>query len=1307
MSGNEPSLVSRLMRGGRRSHRGRNRQYGDRSGRPASAFEQLEGRRLLAITTPNLPGDQAGASLVFVADNQGPNTLTVELRDGFDAASGLNYIYASIDTGDGLGPSDYFNFDKIDFTGAAGVVDTVLVTSPYEVDIVGFGARNNAGDTPLSTTNWQIDALFNASGVLPGDVAFFDLFGADILDVTAATLGSIAASTVGGNFQPTDAGVAGVASVVLEDRGTGISSNAAGDAIRTYGFNVTATNGPIDLGVDIIVDDDLAIVANSGNILLEDTVGGGLITLYSSAGDVLVRSDAGSVAVNNTTLSALVGDISVTAPAQLDISGGPSAALSVPSGEIMLTGQLGLSINSGLSILADRLKLTTSGTALIDLTNVAISELEASVGGALQVVSSTAVTITDSAPDSASVQISAAEFSLTAPAGIRVVDGLNVPGAIILSTWDSGASTATDPVTPTIPVEFVVTGAGDTVGSAFEGELRDMIGYANRNRINPFAVGQSISLQPMSIVFDEAGSPIANAGVVILTRALPAVARPLTFDGTLPDGPAGIGGIVGVDGAVSSAANGLTLATGSSGSTVRDAAFYGFAAGAGIQVASADNLFTGLNLGLNRVGGAGGNRIGIELVGTGALRNVIGVKAIGEDRGNVIADNTVAGVLIRSGANLTSLYGNQIGVQNAGNADGVWVQSSVGTIIGGVDAGLANTIEFNTGSGIRVTNVRGVTPRYGSQIVGNTISNNDSTGVLIEGGMRNVIGGTGVGEGNLMEGNAIGIHLAVDGLRQTSANQIIGNTVTGAGPAGTDQGGILIERGFANTVQANKVSGWDEYGIRLFATSVARGQAANSVIQNTVTESGNVTQDAIPLPVGGGIVVENSSGQIVGGRGANANFVNENISHGILVIGGTGPNAAGSNNIQWNYVGTDASGTNLGNGFDGIRIQGSLANLVQGNTVRFSDLGNDANPAAGISVYDAVSPVAALGNKIVSNSVGHNTVGVLVSGGARTVVGGRSSGASNWVFSNLEDGIRVKRSDATGPAISTVIQRNRIGLAPSSAVAGNGVNGILLEQTVGTVIDSGNVVANSGQAGISVQGGSEIAIGSDASGGNTIEFNSGVGVEVIPWIDPDPTRRVPGRTENVIIAGNLIWRNAGYGVEVGGNDSSDGIVSGVTIGRSAPGSAHSRSANRVMQNGLADVFAGVYVGSATQAVNIYGNTIVNNGGDPIEWAAQPTHSVTVTSASRTNGSRSGQFDVRGAVSREDFGSAETVRVSVYGTNTATSERFLLGQVSVRLRVGVESAGFRILVGSAGKQFDRIEATLNAGLSTVASNSLGV
>lgn len=1205
------------------------------------------------------------------------NTIQIVLDD----TSNPGYVTATITATGNPAAVSYWNFSGISFTGNAdtdgSITNVFTLQTPYQADVVGFGATGSG--TPLSSKNWQVDAKFSESPTPGLTTAFLDLFNADSLTVNAGTLGGDAQSTIGGEFQsPTDLTNGGKtgADIRLIDSALGLSDSGA---ITTYKLRLDSTNGGIAIGSDVATVGDLTIVGKAALVSLGD--GASLKTISSQAGDIGVSASTGPIAVSGVSFQSLAGGISISTPSTLKIVDGAGAGAAasftapaaysptspeIPDGLVRLSGTLGLTLPVALPVTASRLELATQSAAEISLSQLAVGSLKATLSGSLTVTNSVPLQVSDF-KNTPSVEISAQNVTIQSPVGLRVVDGINAAGKLVLSTYQAG--TTTNP--PTTPVDFVVTGTGDNAVASdpFAGTLRDMIKYVNANGLvaasgsNPAATGQ-----PMRILFDETGSAIATGGTVTLAASLPAFAKAVTIDGSLPAAP--LGGVVGING--NGVVNtGITLGTGSSGSTVRDVALHGFR-GSAIIVQSADNLISGTTLGANRTGAIAGNAIGIEISGSSAVRNVVGVKTVGIDSGNTIVGNTTAGLMVRDRANFTGVYGNTIGSAGQGNVDGIRIINSIGTIIGGTQPDLANTIDSNTGSGVRLTNVTGVATTYGAQLIGNDIVDNVSAGILVEGGSRNVIGGTGVGAGNTLDGNGIGVHMRSNGLLQTSANQLIGNAITDS-----TTGGVLIDQGFANLVQGNTVSRSADWGVRVFRAAATRTQAANRIVQNTITSNGNTDLEA-------GIVLENSSGQTVGGRGTSANVVAQNGGNGILIVAGVGPNAAGANLVEGNLVGTDAAGTPLGNSFDGIRVQGSLANVIRGNTVR-------SNTLAGISVYDAVAPAAASGNQIVSNAVSDNATGILVSGGARTQVGGATKGLGNWVFRNGGDGIRVTSSSATGPATATVVRGNLIGLSTTNVAAGNGENGISLVNTVGSIADSGNIVTNSRVAGIRVEGGSRVAIGGAGSLGNTIQFTAGTGIEILS--------PVTGRTDTVTVSGNVIRSNQGYGILVNGS-----TVSGITIGRNIPGVATDKSGNTITGNSD----SGVYINGA-KAVSVYGNSISGNGGQPIEWATVPATTATLTSATkRVAGQRAPQFDVAGSVNRSVSTAAEAATVLVYGLNSATNERHLLGRVVVSLKAGVASSDFRLIVSSGGRQFDSIQATVQVGLGTVSlSNPLAV
>jgi hypothetical protein len=1232
---------------------------------------------MLAITGLPAAGSQSGNPIQLFADNTEPtNTLEIVLDD----TTTPGFVTATI-MANGAAPVQVWDFgDLIEFIGTTdtdGLIDNkVTFSTPYEADIWGFGVPG-----VLTVRNWNAFGRFTSSPSALPDIQL-NLLNADTLGVTAGVLGSTASTTIAGEFQsPTDLTVAGRTGAEISLSSSVGITDSLNQAIAAYDLTLISTNGKVNIDANIATRRDLTIGSQNSPLSLG---GGGARSISSTQGDIEITNLVGPITLDNTAISAGAGFVTVDTPNVLRVTGATSSFTTpitynpvTGDGLVYLEGLLGLDLPAGMPVTAGRLELITNSVTPVVLNNTSVATLRADIGGSLTFTTDVPLTITDFNPLTPSVQIAAQDVTILAERGIRVVDGFDITGKLCLSTW-AGAGV------PTFDVDFVTTSIGDNplATAPFAGTLRDMIEYVNANTILPAAAAAGVTRQPMSLLFDEPGSPVALGGTVTLQAVLPGLARAVTFDATLPDDT-----FVAIDGG-NSVSDGLTLGFGSSGSTVRDAHFHGFT-NAGVRIESRGNLLSGLTLGADRGGNVAPNAIGVELFGPQAVQNTIGISTLGVDTGNRIVANSVAGILIRAGANYNTITGNVIGEINAGfgNFDGIAVLNSIGTIIGGTRTALANSITENTRHGIRLTGVNGVAPAYGTLVVGNEISGNDVSGVTIEGGRRNVIGGLTAAAANAIIGNGVGIQMVSNGIARTSLNEVYGNTISD-----NATGGVLIDQGFGNLVQGNSITdsdpGTSEWGVRIFRTSVGVGQGGNRVFQNTVSGHGNAGAAAAALT--GGIVVENSSGQVIGGIGTLANRVTSNRGSGIVIVGGVGVNVSIRNVVEGNYVGTDAAGTDLGNAFDGIRIQGGLTNTIRANMVRFSD--SVANAGAGISVHNAIPASPSLGNVIVSNSVSGNVTGILISGSGGTVVGGAVAGQGNWVFGNSESGVVVRSSPTTGASNATVIRNNRIGLATRTAAAGNGGFGIDLQSTVGTVVDQGNTVANNGAGGIRVQGGRTITLGSTTGAGNSIWSNFGNGIEIT-----DPA--VPGRTESVVVAGNDIRNNDGFGVSVVAAPAAASRVSAVTIGRPVPVNRLTPATNTIVGNAS----GGVLVDGA-QAVSVVGNSIASNGGLGISLVNGANGGVVApalaSAAPRVIGQKSPQYDVRGSIGRTGMGTEQQVySVDLYGTDTATSRQVFLGRVVVVVRAGAASASFRAIVGAAGQRYDQIVATATLGTGT--------
>jgi CSLREA domain-containing protein/uncharacterized repeat protein (TIGR01451 family) len=128
-----------------------------------------------------------------------------------------------------------------------------------------------------------------------------------------------------------------------------------------------------------------------------------------------------------------------------------------------------------------------------------------------------------------------------------------------------------------------------------------------------------------------------------------------------------------------------------------------------------------------------GNLIGLNAAGTAAVRNQTGLRTQLDVLRTTIRDNTVSGnqfdgINLFNGARDTVIVGNRIGTDPSGataipnGGHGITTQfSQTGTIVGGTDAGTANTIAFNVGDGVFLA--------AGGASLGNSVHSNGGLGI--------------------------------------------------------------------------------------------------------------------------------------------------------------------------------------------------------------------------------------------------------------------------------------------------------------------------------------------------------------------------------------------------------------------------------------------------------------------------------------------------------------------------------------------------------------------------------------------------
>ena len=414
---------------------------------------------------------------------------------------------------------------------------------------------------------------------------------------------------------------------------------------------------------------------------------------------------------------------------------------------------------------------------------------------------------------------------------------------------------------------------------------------------------------PDRIYFNIAG---AGPHTINLGSALPDITQAIIIDGTSEPDFAGTP-VIELNGTSAGAGtDGLVLAAGSTGSTVRGLTINRFG-GSGIEVLSNSNTVAGNLIGVNAAGTAASANgwYGIYVSGTS---NTIGGITAGS--GNVISGNTLDNVRIEGGATSVTLQGNIIGLNAAATATvvnggaGVYIATGSNTV-GGSVAGARNVISGNADEGILIAGGAGSTVVRGNYIgtdaTGMVALGNGSDGIHIQ-NAGNTIGGATAAERNVISGNTgDGIHLLLGGAdNNTIQGNYIGVNATAALGLGNHGQGILINIGPDN---------------------------------NTIT----------------------------------GNVIGANFTGGIRLIGNGADNTT-NNIIRGNWIGTDSTGTlNLGNVLEGIAIQnGATGTQIggtaggQGNVIAF-------NGTAGVAVYNNSGPATnSTGNSIRGNAIYSN-----------------------------------------------------------------------------------------------------------------------------------------------------------------------------------------------------------------------------------------------------------------------------------------------------------------------------------------------
>jgi hypothetical protein len=419
-----------------------------------------------------------------------------------------------------------------------------------------------------------------------------------------------------------------------------------------------------------------------------------------------------------------------------------------------------------------------------------------------------------------------------------------------------------------------------------------------------------------------------------------------------------------------------------------------------------------------------GNRIGTDASGLIALGNAAqGIRVFGDDHliggftaasRNLISGNGLEGIAVEAEAEDVLILFNRVGTRADGNA-------ALGNTRAGIAVSGPRTVVGLGGSGnlVSANGYHGVElggAATGSLVQGNRIGTNaDGLAALPNqsGGVRVIdatdveIGGSAVGDGNLISGN-LNSQVTIDG--GASDVRVLGNRIgtdasgtlaLGTGAGGLGLAGTNLQIGAAGA--GNLISGNANGGIGIFGS-------APDDIRIQANRIGTRADGLAALGNGGyGIRAILGSNVLIGGSApGEGNLVSGN-ERGIAVEDGMVDTV-----VQGNVIGLDATqSTKLGNGdWSGLDVSGP-GTLVGGST---PGAGNviAGHQDSGLVLYGTSAPGPIVqGNFLGTNSSGAAGLGNLYAGvqmylADNALIGGTGPGEGNEIAYNGFNGIYVR-----------------------------------------------------------------------------------------------------------------------------------------------------------------------------------------------------------------------------------------------------------------------------------------------------------
>ncbi len=280
----------------------------------------------------------------------------------------------------------------------------------------------------------------------------------------------------------------------------------------------------------------------------------------------------------------------------------------------------------------------------------------------------------------------------------------------------------------------------------------------------------------------------------------------------------------------------------------------------------------------------------------------------------------------------------------------------------------------------------------GSQLQGVSLLSSDNT-----------VGGTSSSDRNIISGAAIGVFINAD------SNDVQGNYIgtdeAGESPMGHGFNGVVVinasnntiggtTTGARNVVSGNGTRDTNPIGGLRSGIQIQGSTSSGNLVQGNFVGSDHTGKNAIPNAMG--VEISRGNENTIGGTTPGArNIIVSNSGDGVFVEGD-------GNLIQGNYIGVNIDGEPLGNGDDGVELQGFFftvaTNTLVGGAMESARNVISANGGDGVVIIGGTIRGEITLNSVVGNFIGTNPTATPPEPNGEPGAGGEFGNGRHGVF---------------------------------------------------------------------------------------------------------------------------------------------------------------------------------------------------------------------------------------------------------------------------------------------------------------------